>query len=214
MDHPASSRPDSESVGGRRVRVFGPAYLDRVLRVDRPLLPPELGGVLDGSVEGSWAGEPGAVLTLEDPAGGAIVADLPEGWPGPTGRVRLDRTLAEGRGAWRRPVRGTAWQDDLGGMGAGYARALGGVLVSALGSEEDATSRAVAALLARAGVVHRPIRVPGRPADWTLLVTSGAHGDKLPVGFRGCHAALTSLGAEGRMPCDLCAVAALPNAPV
>ncbi len=29
-----------------------------------------------------------------------------------------------------------------------------------------------------------------RPADWTLLITSGEFGDKLPIGFRGCHAAL------------------------
>ena len=38
----------------RRVSVFGPAYLDRVLRVDQPLLDPALGPPLDQSVEGAW----------------------------------------------------------------------------------------------------------------------------------------------------------------
>jgi hypothetical protein len=209
MENPASNHPGQAA--GRRVRVFGPAYLDRVLRVDRPLVPPEVGGVLDGSVEGCRVDESGAVLTLEDPLGGSIVVEPPGGWPGPFGRVRLDRPLVAGRGAWCRTVRGTAWQDDLGGMGAGYARALGGELVGALGPEEDATSRVISGLLARAGVVHRPVRVPGRPADWTLLVTSGAHGDKLPIGFRGCHAALASLGDGPPEPCALCVVAALPN---
>ncbi len=104
-----------------------------------------------------------------------------------------------------------SWHDDLGGMGAGYAAALGGELHSALGPEDDPASRAVADLLARSGIAHRPIRVPDRPADWTLLITSAEHGDKLPIGFRGCHAALGSLADRAGAPCDLRVVAALPN---
>ena len=96
-------------------------------------------------------------------------------------------------------------------MGAGYAAAFGGELVSALGPDDDPASRAVAELLAREKIRHRPIRVPNQPADWTLLVTSGAHGDKLPIGFRGCHAALGSIPLEMFRPCDLRAVASLPN---
>jgi ribokinase len=106
-------------------------------------------------------------------------------------------------------VVGLAWHDDLGGMGAGFAAALGGQLISALGAENDPTSRAVADLLRQAGVRHRPIRVADRPADWTLLVTSAEYGDKLPVGFRGCHEAVGSLPTGG--PCDLRVVASLPN---
>ena len=50
-------------------------------------------------------------------------------------------------------------------------------------------------------------------ADWTLLITSGEHGDKLPIGFRGCHqavdpAALVSLAEPS---CELRVVASLPN---
>jgi ribokinase len=67
--------------------------------------------------------------------------------------------------------------------------------------------------LIEVGVRHHPLRVRGQQADWTLLVTSGRFGDKLPIGFRGCHAALDSLGGaiSGRGACDLRVVASLPN---
>ena len=98
-------------------------------------------------------------------------------------------------------------------MGAGYARALGGRLVHALGPEGDPVVSAILDRLAALGIDHRPIRVPGHLSDWTLLVTSGPFGDKLPIGFRGCHAALTpgDLPDDLLGPCDLRAVAALPN---
>ena len=50
-------------------------------------------------------------------------------------------------------------------------------------------------------------------ADWTLLVTSGEYGDKLPIGFRGCHMRLTPrmLSPKLSEPCDLRVVASLPN---
>lgn len=190
-----------------RVQVFGPAYLDRVLRVDRPLVaagePP-----LDQSVDGSLTFGEG--LRFLDPSGSTLVVDLPPGWPGPTGLVRLARPLGDATGGRTLTARGLAWHDDLGGMGAGFASALGGELVSALGPEDDPISRAVIDRLASAGVRHRPLRIAAHPADWTLLVTSGPFGDKLPVGFRGCHAAIESL--EGLAdPCDLRVVASLPN---
>jgi ribokinase len=101
--------------------------------------------------------------------------------------------------------------DDLGGMGAGFAAALGGELVSVLGLETDPVSLAVSSRLADAGIVHRPIRVNHRPTDWTLLVTSGKFGDKLAVGFRGCHDGLARLGPIASAPCDLRVVSSLPN---
>src|SRR5262245_45761179 len=125
----------------RRTLVFGPAYLDRVLRVDRPLIEPEQGGPLDQSVDGQWKFGPG--LTLVDPAGAALDVELPPGWPGPTGEVSLSRAIFGHPAPWRRRVVGAAWHDDLGGMGAGFAAALGGELVGALGSALDPTSRAV-----------------------------------------------------------------------
>ncbi len=197
----------------RRTHVVGPAYLDRVLRVDRPLIAPEHGPPLDKSVDGrtGFAGQPGTRLVLSDPLGHKITVTPPQSWPGPWGEVLLNRPMGESSAPWSREVEGTDWQDDLGGMGAGYAAALEGELVSALGSTDDVVSRAVSALLERAGVVHRPIRVAGQAADWTLLITSGPHGDKLPVGFRGCHAALGELPPESLGACDLRVVASLPN---
>ncbi|MGP0067862.1 MAG: PfkB family carbohydrate kinase [Isosphaeraceae bacterium] len=197
---------------GRRVEVFGPAYLDRVLRVDRPLIDPIYGSPLDQSVDGVREFGPDGTLDLIDPSGYTISIDLPADWPGPTGTIRWNRPIREGlRG--RRSVRCLSWQDDLGGMGAGYASALNGRLHSALGSEADPTSRAISRKLDEYGVEHIPIRVPDCPADWTLLVTSGEYGDKLPIGFRGCHARLTpeSLAPMAAEPCDLRVVAGLPN---
>jgi ribokinase len=193
----------------RRTLVFGPAYLDRVVKVDRPLVEPGFGPPLDQSDDGRWEFGPG--LGVIDPEGRTIAVELPNGWPGPTGTVVLSRSIAVGPETTRRFVQGLAWHDDLGGMGAGYAAALGGELQSALGPEDDPTSRAIVALLARVGVVHRPIRVPDRTADWTLLITSAEHGDKLPIGFRGCHASVQSLAGRVNEPCDLRVVASFPN---
>ena len=182
---------------GRRVVVFGPAYLDRLLRVDRPLIDPALGPPLDQSVDGVCEFGTGPTLDLIDPSGYTIAVNLPAGWPGPTGRIRWKRPIRKGL---RDPrfVRGLSWQDDLGGMGAGYAAALNGRLHGALGLESDPTSRAVSRKLDEYSVDHHPIRVPDAPADWTLLVTSGPYGDKLPIGFRGCHARLTRDAAPHR----------------
>jgi sugar/nucleoside kinase (ribokinase family) len=191
--------------------VFGPAYLDRVIRVDRPLVDPDVGDPpLDESVDGSWL-EAGEGLVLLDPSGSRIVVDLPVDWPGPSGTIGLSRLLSSSSSAWSRTVRVLSWQDDLGGMGSGFAAALGGDLIGALGPEDDPASRAIAALLARSGVVHHPIRVEGRSADWTLLVTSGEHGDKLPIGFRGCHSSLPDLEPWSGASCRLRVVASLPN---
>src|SRR5215213_2119537 len=96
----------------RRIVVFGPAYLDRVLRVDRPLLEPELGGPLDQSVDGRLEFGPG--LTLADPGGPLIEIDLPAGWPGPTGVVHLSRSVIPAQAPSCLRLRAVAWHDDLG----------------------------------------------------------------------------------------------------
>lgn len=199
-------------MSGSRIVVFGPAYLDRILRVDRPILDDPAGRPLDQSVDGEWKFTGRQGIELIDPDGLVIAIKPPPGWTGPLGQVRLGQCLRPGLKG-RRELRATASQDDLGGMGAGYAAALGGSLHSALGARSDATSRAVCELLARYGIDHHPVRVADRPADWTLLVTSGEFGDKLPVGFRGCHAAmdLKTLMPDAARPCDVRIVAGLPN---
>ncbi len=194
------------------VVVFGPAYLDRVVRIDRPLVDPALGArPLDGSVDGAWVVEGGSGLTLVDPLGSRIELKLPGRWRGPSGTIRVSRPFIEDPSGWSRTILAGPCVDDLGGMGSGFAASLGGELVSALGPEGDPTSLAIQAALAREGVRHLPIRVAGHSADWTLLITSGEHGDKLPIGFRGCHAALPDLDPWTDRPCDLRVVAALPN---
>jgi ribokinase len=196
----------------RRVAVFGPAYLDRVLRVDGPLIDPSLGPPLDQSVEGEWRFGSGSGLSLVDPVGHTIAIDLPAGWPGPTGEILLSRPV-RGEAPPRWHVTGVAWRDDLGGMGAGYASALGGALWSALGPATDPMSQAICRKLEEHGIAHTPVRVAGQPADWTLLVTSGSAGDKLPIGFRGCHERLDAavlVEAAGKAS-DLRVVASLPN---
>ncbi len=191
--------------------VFGPAYLDRVIRVDGPLLDPSLGWPpLDRSVDGDWLTRDNGhnFLSLVDPLGRMLRVEVPSSWPGAVGMVALSRPLF---GPEPRQVRGLTTVDDLGGMGAGFAASLGGMLVSALGDEDDPTTRAIVALLERAGIAHEPSRVADHPADWTLLISSGVHGDKLPVGFRVCHAAWTDLSRWAGRASRVRVVAALPN---
>lgn len=195
----------------RIVEVLGPAYLDRVLRVDGPILDASQGPPLDLGVDGEWEKQGGEGLELIAPDGFTIAITVPTDWPGPRGIVRLSRPPRVGA-LGRRAVVAIDWRDDLGGMGAGFAAALGGRLTSALGPETDPTSQAVARLLERYGVVHHPLRVPDHAADWTLLVSSGPFGDKFPVGFRGCHAAIGADALASRaIACDLRVVAGLAN---
>jgi sugar/nucleoside kinase (ribokinase family) len=196
----------------RGVVVFGPAYLDRVLRVDRPLIGDGLGPPLDQSVDGEGKFGESPSIKVMDPGGFVLEITSPPDWPGPRGEVRLLHAIRAGlRGTSM--VQGSAWQDDLGGMGAGYASSLRGLLHSALGPETDPTSRAITGLLARYGIDHRVSRIADHRADWTLLISSGEFGDKLAIGFRGCHAALDPVpfARDAAVPCDLRVVAGLPN---
>ncbi len=192
----------------RRTHVFGPAYLDRILRLDQPLGDSTLMAPLDQSVDGRWRFGEG--LELVDPDGRRIVIELPRDWPGPTGVVELSLPIGRGTSTVRR-LRAVSWLDDLGGMGSGFAAALGGELVSALGPVDDPTSGKISRLLEQHRIIHHPVRVAGAAADWTLLLSSGEFGDKLAVGFRGCHARVASVAPESLGPCALRVVAALPN---
>jgi ribokinase len=192
--------------------IYGPAYLDRVLRVDGPLRTAGAGGPIDESIDGRMAREDDEPrLELHDEAGPALSIRTPSGWPGPFGLLRMSGRLWAGeRRVEPRQLDAISWHDDLGGMGAGYAAALGGTLVSALGDVNDPMSRAIEAHLLEQRIAHRPIRIAGRAADWTLLVSSGPHGDKLAIGFRGCHAAVESFTTDH--DAQLVVVAGLPIA--
>src|SRR5262249_34435307 len=138
------------------VRVHGPAYLDRVLRVDGPLHRPGLDRPLDRSAPALRIEEDssdGGRLAVRGGDREILVEGLPADWPGPAGTIVLDRVDLPAE----RRVRAVGWLDDLGGMGAGYAAALGGELVCPLGEEADPTTRIVRGLLARNGVRASPI---------------------------------------------------------
>ena len=75
----------------RRVEVFGPAYLDRVLRVDRPVLDRSLGPPYDQSTDGEWKFTATCRIEVVDPSGYTLEIKLPQDWPGPTGEIRLQR---------------------------------------------------------------------------------------------------------------------------
>jgi len=199
-------------MANRRVEVFGPAYLDRVLRVDRRLFEPSLGPPFDQSTDGEWKFTSTRGIEVIDPSGYTLEIAVPDDWPGPTGEVQLSCIIREGAQG-RRPLCGLDWHDDLGGMGAGYAAALKGTLHSALGAEGDPASLAISQRLSELEIPHKAIRVADRRADWTFLITSGEFGDKLPVGFRGCHAAVEPerLAARAGAACELRVVASLPN---
>jgi sugar/nucleoside kinase (ribokinase family) len=194
----------------RKTLVFGPAYLDRVVRVDRPLVDPKVGRLIDGSAIGHWdrvdAGTPR--IEVRGLPHDNLVIDLPDDWPGPSGLIRLDGA-AQGTGT--RTVQCLAWHDDLGGMGAGYAKALGGTLCLTLGDESDPINGRVIGLLDEAGIDHRATFVPGRSEEWTLLLTSGEFGDKLPIGFRNPANAVVPEFPRDDDPCDLLVAASMTN---
>ncbi|MDX2036224.1 MAG: carbohydrate kinase family protein [Isosphaeraceae bacterium] len=202
-----------------RSEVHGPAYLDRVLRVDRPLIDPRVGGVVDRSAGGRIREQPGA-STLRIaclPGLDFIVSPLPEGWPGPFGLIvpaaAPDRSSPDTPDPTTvRRLEGIAARDDLGGMGAGYAKALGARLTWLAGAADDPTTAAVQKLLADEGILSRPIRLPDKPGEWTLLVTSGPHGDKLAVGFRSFGDSAPPLEADDPAePPDLLVAASMTN---
>ena len=121
-----------EMPGMRRIVVYGPAYLDRVVHVDRPLLRE---GVIDGSFEGTITGSAphwiirdaqGRVLNVERPASG-------QSGECNDSIIALDRPLSDRGEIGPRTVIEFSDSFDLGGMGSGYAKAFGGELISALG---------------------------------------------------------------------------------
>jgi ribokinase len=189
----------------RKTLVFGPAYVDRVLKVDRPLVE---NGVIDRSVNGRWDVDsgPDGALRIAGLSEGDVRIEPPAEWPGPTGTVIVGDASA---GHPAREVRGIAWHDDLGGMGAGFARAFGGTLHLLLGDESEPIGRRVIELLDGLGIAHKATHIPGRIGEWTLLITSGEFGDKLPIGFR--DPGNNDARIDRVEPCDLLVAASMTN---
>jgi ribokinase len=194
--------------------VFGPAYVDRVVRLDQPLLDPTLGKVLDHSVMGRWIEQTDSrMLTIEGLATGTIQIDCPLDWPGPSGRIGIgnDFEMNQTVPGSVRQITCRDWQEDLGGMGAGYAAALGGKLVLVLGDESDPINTQVRNRLKSANIDHHAITIPGRVGEWTLLLSSAEHGDKLGIGFRDHQAREIDFTPFHDEPCDLLVAASMTN---
>lgn len=194
-----------------RVSVLGPAYLDRVLMVDRPLRPDPNAPAIDRSAEVvlfESSDRPDSPLILEAGQGRIRVDRLPDDWPGPRGLLQIESPGLVLNGDWT--VEALSGHDDLGGMGAGFSKALGGTLHPILGDRSDPITMEIKQLLNGQGIRFEPTHRPGRASDWTLLVSSGQHGDKLPIGFRGILHDAPEFSRDAE-PVDLLIVAGLSN---
>ena len=79
-------------MASRRVNVFGPAYLDRVLRVGEPLVEGSSGPPIDQSSDGTWRFAPTSTGKIEviDPAGSTLDDRRARRLAGPDGRNSPD----------------------------------------------------------------------------------------------------------------------------
>lgn len=175
----------------RRILVFGPAYLDVVVEIDRPLVA---GTLLDQSLPArdSVPREDARIVLTGDNDDCLVFPLSADAAP-----YAADYTLAEpvlARVGHAAAVTGefpvTHCVAQPGGMGAGYALALGGLLCAPFGEgegEEFATPDAVGlelmVSLMLQGVPVFPRLIAGCPSDTSLVIIS-PQGDKLAVGVR------------------------------
>lgn len=187
--------------------IFGPAYLDIVMRVAGPIAdrPIDLG--CDGHLVPDCFDR----LEIGCPNGASLLIPGVKGTACPTGRLMTAHDVLPA--GLNRTMAVIETLEDLGGMGAGYAAALGGRLVFALARPEDPLSARVRQAIEREKIDHRLITIAAIPqADTTFIVTSGTHGDKLPVGLRGCHASLEPVDVLGYDHAPIVVAASLANA--
>ena len=191
------------------VLVYGPAYLDIVMRVGQPLVRSGH-APLDKSVDGIFCknGKHQNELEIQDPSGNLLILSGLNSMKHPTGRLELSHSVLDSRAM---SVAVIEVVEELGGMGAGYAAVLGGRLVSALGSNHDLPRTMIESGLKRLGIEYSPVIIEGKPTDWTLIVSSGPHGDKLPVGSRGCHSELSASVMHQHGNWELVVAASLKN---
>lgn len=176
-----------------RYLIFGPAYLDITLETGRRLVPGEPLITLDQSLAATamQRRDDGRVI-LAGTSGDRLVFVLPEDCGRFAALYRLtEPVLARILGPdIERIIIGehhvSSCGVQLGGMGAGYAKAFRGILRAPLGridGEPDDTGALVLGELNRLGIDIAPAYLPDCPSDSTLLVLSTC-GDKLAVGVR------------------------------
>jgi hypothetical protein len=168
------------------ILVYGPAYVDTVLQIDRPLVP-GTSLLLDQSIQAATrTPRDDGRIVLEGPTGDEVTLLLPAHARDAGATFALSEPiLARAMGAGAPLVRAefpvTSCVRQLGGMGAGYASALGGMLRMAIGN--DAEGRAVRAECEAYDVPAVPSIVPGAATDTSMVIMS-PRGDKLAVGVR------------------------------
>lgn len=215
---------------GNTTLVFGPAYVDVVVEVDGTLLPPPRR--LDQSLP-AIRRIPRADGRLEilGPTGDCLTLMLPPDAAGCAATYELaEPVLARHDGPETEPLRADylvrAVTRELGGMGAGYAKALEGDLRMPLGATDgqpDGVGEEALSLLARHDITCHPAWVPGVESDTSLLLQTGG-GDKLAIGVRRAMPAWTvtaedhalAAGAEALVFCgapNALAAAVLTQAP-
>jgi sugar/nucleoside kinase (ribokinase family) len=171
--------------------VFGPAYLDTVIVIEGPLVR-TVSTPLDQSLSAvSCTPRTDGLLQLSGPTGDLLELILPADSPITGASYQLREPLLARVCAGqtipvvteRHDVRRAYRQ--LGGMGAGYAKAFDGILCAPFG--QDALGETVQSLLAEVAVAVQPTRLPSLTSDQTLIILS-EHNDKLAIGER--HALL------------------------
>jgi sugar/nucleoside kinase (ribokinase family) len=192
-----------------RVCIYGPAYLDRTWRVEGSLSPPHHSPA-DHSLTLAQAltcTNPDLALEVRSPAGDSL-------------RVRGNgprRSLTTVEPHMFGPEDGPAHStvtlqertDALGGMGPGYALALGGHLVTPLGRGEDAA--AIRRMLRGPALQCTVVPVSGSGVDTTDLILNAA-GEKLAIGQRAASAHVTATRLlEARRPGEVTVLCSLPS---
>ncbi|MHB9130578.1 MAG: carbohydrate kinase family protein [Armatimonadota bacterium] len=172
----------------RPILVFGPAYLDIIVEVDGPLVPGDPALFLDQSLPAvRFTPADDGVLRLIGPHGDRMTFPLPQEGRDAGGTCEVQEPVLArllGPATPRRVVAEYSvirFATQLGGMGAGYAKALNGTLRMPLG--EDAVGHRVLAELAQYAISAAPRYLPTCPSD-TSLVILATRGEKLAVGVR------------------------------
>ena len=166
--------------------IFGPAYLDTVIKVSGPVAP-QLTVTLDQSLPvKSITPDNSQQIKILSETGDCLAIDLPSNAPCSGAVYNLhEAILSRSCGTNASPLIGTFPTEDcfqqLGGMRAGYAMAVDGLLRMPLGN--DALGDSVSAMLSGHGIASSPAKLSGHNSDATLLIQSNT-GDKLAIGMR------------------------------
>lgn len=191
--------------------VFGPAYLDNVVRINTPIVP-DRSRIIDIGANGRWTPDASGAIDIFDVDGGRLTIKLPNEQNAISGRYEIQGVLPND--FFPNCIVADQIDSDLGGMGAGYAAALQARLVYCRGNSEDPITERVKSCLDQYAIENQSVVVSHCNSDWTLLISSGNYGDKMPIGMRGCHDSATVkslLAAAAIQSPEVVVVASLRN---